>query len=280
MGGTQSCVQTGSNPHSMGYVLVNNSSKCLTLSDIPCACGNHRGFSTTHGKFKQDFQPLLSIAPGKSDKCWMSGREASAVNPEGWIHYNVEGGDTCVRIQFNSSGWSHGAHRIQAGIRVAAPRNISVRILEQSIEDDMPDGFRGTEVNRQFRIILTDRSSRELNFSNIAVGGSYAPQSTAEFKGSVRMNQNSLDHVPQFPTVSNPHALLHSLDVKAGGRVVTGGPCAGVAIQRVWYLLRDTLDPGSQWRKAKAPCIASDVVSWLNDHEGFRAGHLGKCILF
>jgi hypothetical protein len=306
MGGEQSCVETGANPHSMGYILVNRSSKDLTLCSDLCVCQQHRGFNANHGKFKAGWQPGSTVRAGYQDKCWMSGRDGSAVCPEGWIRYDVAGGGR-VEIVFNSGGWStvfsSGYGMNCAAIQVRSPANILVEVVQGSIESDMPTGFHGTDRHRQFTITLRDKKKsalrKLLNGSveaqrstgwkiqpepctargpgpdNIAVAGDASaavPQRTSEIMGCVNLAHN-LELVPAFPSVSSPQALKHALD---SGYVRTGGiPCAGVAIQRVWWLLHDYINPATQWSQVRAPCIASDVVSWLRI-EGFRADHLGS----
>jgi hypothetical protein len=306
MGGEQSCVETGGTPHSMGYILVNRSSKDLTLCSDRCACQRHSGFSANHGKFVDGSQPGWRVRAGCQDKCWMSGREGAAVCPEGWIRYDVDGGGT-VEIVFNSGGWSAGMNC--AAIQVRSPSNILAEVVQGSIESDMPTGFRGTDRHRQFTITLRDKISRiscvckaerwlcamqssevfgpasreDLKCAargprpdNVAVGGDTSaavPHKTSEIMGCVNL-VHDLDLVPAFPSVSSPQALKHALD-SGYGNVKTGGPCAGVAIQRVWWLLHDSINPATQWSQAKAPCIATDVISWLRI-EGFRADHLGN----
>jgi hypothetical protein len=95
MGSEQSCIADGGHPNDIAIHVINNSSKALKLSrQGPCVCHvQHRGFHALHGKFRQGFSPPQEIQAklGKYN-CWVSGRAGSAVKPEGWFSYEVEGG--------------------------------------------------------------------------------------------------------------------------------------------------------------------------------------------
>ena len=67
------CVADGANPHSMGYFLINNSTKKLSLSNDNCHedCKKQSGFSALHGKFKEGWQPESVIKAGGKSRCWM-----------------------------------------------------------------------------------------------------------------------------------------------------------------------------------------------------------------
>lgn len=81
------------------------------------------------------------------------------------------------------------------------------------------------------------------------------------------------DEVPSFPTYLNKTSLQNAIDGSKGGKVVTGGSCAGVAMQRVWWLTYNKIR-SSNWEDAPMPCIASHLEIRLQD-DGFRTYDLG-----
>jgi hypothetical protein len=147
--GNDCCVATGAGPNSMGFVLLNNSSKKMTLSNEKCAnsCGIHKGFSADHGKFRVDWTPLNVIGAGESSKCWMSGREGAPIKPSGWIKYNIEDGGI-LTFRFDDNG-------LKAEISHDCS-SINVSVNTENIERDMSEDFAGTDTNRQFLILVSD----------------------------------------------------------------------------------------------------------------------------
>jgi hypothetical protein len=156
----QLCVETGANPHSMGFYLINESSKKLTLSNDICVCGSHYGFSALHGKFKKDWQPQQTIEAGGESKCWMSGRDGAAVCPAGWIIYKIEGGGT-IKIEFNSAGWTDLQNRafIQASIQNST--SLKVFVKQNVIQSIIRNGFEGTDAHRQFVILISNDTNND-----------------------------------------------------------------------------------------------------------------------
>jgi hypothetical protein len=149
--GNELCVATGANPHSMGIYLLNNSSKLLKLSDDgPCGCSSqHRGFDAVHGKFKAEFAPPQAInANGGDYKCWVSGRDGSAVKPEGWFSYQVQGGGT-LKFKY---------HYIDQTVQVesAGPcsQSVTATVRREAIDAFMPAEFHGSSLH--FRVTLSD----------------------------------------------------------------------------------------------------------------------------
>ena len=336
--GNQSCVVDGANPHNMGYFLLNKSSKKLYLSDDTCQCGEHRGFSADHGKFKLGWQPKDVIESGDNDKCWMSGRAGSAVCPAGWIIYNIEDGGT-LRIEFNSAGWADFQNRAFIQAYVTNCSSLQVSVTQEEITLEMPSEFSGTDSHRQFKILVSDYNGGEksaiaglpakdrvipvIEFipggglfaaayhgiqgdddaaKHAAVKGGiglaggviagffgavYAQQIAGEAVGNVAMDINGpkdmkgcvriteLSTVPSFPTFLSQAALKNALDIGNGGQVVTENiNCAGVVIQRVWWLRHKWICPNSAWPKPKKTWIASDLCDWLKK-DGFKTDDLG-----
>ena len=163
--GNDCCVAGGANPHSMGYFLINTSSKKLSLSNEPCQpyCNRHRGFSAEHGKFKEGWEPRPSIEAGANGKCWMSGREGSAVCPEGWVKYKIDGGGGNLLIIYNSAGWTDLQNRAYMEVSVSkdSPLKVSVEIKNIELEMGTMNGirFQDVDVYRQFVILISDDSN-------------------------------------------------------------------------------------------------------------------------
>ena len=168
----QNCVAYGANPHSMGIILINNSSKNLILSQSLCQCENHHGFSAVHGKFKPGFEPQSVLRRGCSAKFWMSGREGSAVNPAGWISYYFEGGGK-MNIQYASAGWSDWKDEAFVRASIIDDESLIVDAIRKNIEYEMGinSGFNGTDSKRQFQITVSDRGGKNSYGTRISEAG-------------------------------------------------------------------------------------------------------------
>ena len=156
----QNCVETGANPHSMGYYLINESSKKLTLSNEICICGSHYGFSALHGKFKEGWQPQQTIEASGESKCWMSGREGAAVCPVGWIHYKIEGGGI-LKIEYNSAGWADLQNRAFIEASILNSSSLKVFVKQNVIQSIIRNGFEGTNADRQFVILVSNDTNND-----------------------------------------------------------------------------------------------------------------------
>jgi hypothetical protein len=308
MGANQSCVASGANPHSMGVRLINHSSKNFTLSqhaDHTCQCGDHRGFSAEHGKFRPDYTPPPTIRSSHAARMWMSGRSGSAVCPAGWIAYDIEGGGV-LQIIYNSAGWTDLQNRAFVLVHVTNCSSLTITIVEKDISRHFGSEFEGTDLHRQFEITVEDCDPRTINNRQSSCAGLAAENRVLSFvtlvipggglfvaayhgiQGNAKeareaaiqggiglaggviagplgaiLAQNiggravanvhlnisgpedmegchritELNTVPHFPTFLARANLRRALDRNLGGQVVTGGACAGVAIQRTWYLL-------------------------------------------
>ena len=112
--GNTNCVADGGTPHEMKIRLTNYTPFTFHLDDeaVCCSkCQHHRGFSAESGKFVQGHEPAQRIGPNDSMTTHVSGRESSAVVPDGWIQYIVSDSDgrqpKCkVRINYSGAGWS------------------------------------------------------------------------------------------------------------------------------------------------------------------------------
>ena len=151
-----SCVATGGNPHSMGYYLINKSSKRLTLSEVQCSCQYvHLGFSVHRGKYKEGWEPTQSIDAGGNSKCWMSGRAGAAITPAGWIIYNIEGGGT-LNIEFDYDEWMDLENQFFLKATIFRCATLKVSVKQKNIEAVIRNGFKGSDVKRQFEILISD----------------------------------------------------------------------------------------------------------------------------
>ena len=173
--GNQNCVADGANPHSMGIILINNSSKDLIISSNACKCPEqHRGFYAAHGKFRPGFEPRSVPKRGGVIQCWMSGREGSAVNPAGWINfnYNFEGGGKMCII-YTSAGLSDGKDQAFVKASIIEDASIIVDVIITNIEHEMGiySGFKGADAHRQFRITVSDRGGKNCYGTQISQAG-------------------------------------------------------------------------------------------------------------
>ena len=149
--GNDLCVASGANPHSMGIYLLNNSSKLLTLSDDgPCRCqSHHRGFNAEHGKFKEGFAPPQEIrANGGDYKCWVSGRAGTAVRPEGWFSFQVQGGG---KLKFK---YHYNNETVQVESTGPCSQSVTCTARQECIDAFMPAEFHGSSIH--FRVTLSD----------------------------------------------------------------------------------------------------------------------------
>ena len=92
---------------------------------------------------------------------------------------------------------------------------------------------------------------------------------------------NDFNSIPHFPCVLNGTALKMALSTELGGRVIEGGSCGGVALQRAHWILQRSCN-SAQWRLVGAAsqvflgngaCIATDLVNHC-DMAGLLAGHV------
>jgi hypothetical protein len=154
-----SCVADGSNPHSMGYYLMNESSKQLTLSNQSCTCNDkHTGFSVYRGKFKQGWQPQSVIEADEDSKCWMSGREGDVLlgpTPAGWVKYDIEGGGTLI-INYDYDGWGDLENVVFLQAVIYNSSSTKVLFMQKNIKGVISNGFEDSDVNRQFLIEISN----------------------------------------------------------------------------------------------------------------------------
>jgi len=150
-----SCVADGANPHSMGYYLMNESSKELTLSNQSCTCNDkHTGFSAHRGKFKQGWQPQSVIEAGEDDICWISGRVVGPT-PAGWVKYDIEGGGTLI-INYDYDGWGDLENVVFLQAVIYKSSTTKVSFMQKNIKGVIANGFEDSDVNRQFLIEISN----------------------------------------------------------------------------------------------------------------------------
>ena len=153
------CVADGANPHSMGYYLINESSKKLTLSNQSCACNHkHTGFSAYRGKFKQGWQPQSVIEAGEDNKCWMSGREGALPTPAGWVKYDIEGGGTLI-INYDYDGWGDLENVVFLQAVIYKSSSTKVSFMQKNIKGVIANGFEDSDLNRQFLIEISNATN-------------------------------------------------------------------------------------------------------------------------
>jgi hypothetical protein len=159
-----SCVASGANPNSMGYYLINKSSKRLTLSEVQCnrSCQGHFGFSVHSGKFKEGWEPTKVIEAGGDSKCWMSGRELATPKPAGWIIYNIEGGGT-LNIEFDYDNWMDLQNQFFLMATIFRCATLKVTVRQKNIETVISNGFEGSDVKRQFEILISDEKNNTIS---------------------------------------------------------------------------------------------------------------------
>ena len=96
-----------------------------------------------------------------------------------------------------------------------------------------------------------------------------------EMEGATKVDVETVSGAA-FPSVLSTAALIAAHDQALGGSVVTGGPCAGVALQRGICLLTGSVGAASIWRSVggrTTAVIASDMVYWC-EKDGFNAQHV------
>jgi hypothetical protein len=153
-----SCVADGANPHSMGYYLINESSKKLTLSNQSCTCNDkHTGFSAIRGKFKQGWQPQSVIEAGEDNKCWISGRVVGPT-PAGWVKYDIEGGGTLI-INYDYNGWGNLENVVFLQADIYNSSSTIVSFKQKNIKGVIANGFEDSDVNRQFLIVISNATN-------------------------------------------------------------------------------------------------------------------------
>ena len=166
--GNNSCVGDGTTPNSMGYILINNSSKSLFLSDFKCICERHRGFSALHGKFKEGYEPENFIKPGGNSRCWMYSGEGSAVHPVGWVNYSIEDGGS-MEIEYESDKWRHDRYGALIQVSISDCPSLTVSVEIKNIESKMGPDFEGTSEDQQFEIVVSDDTKGDGN-REVSVG--------------------------------------------------------------------------------------------------------------
>ena len=98
----------------MKIKITNNTPFALILDDqaVCCSkCQRHRGFSAESGKFVEGHQPSQRIGSKDSTTTHVSGRESSAVVPDGWIQYKLldpKGNQLpcTIKVNYTGAGWS------------------------------------------------------------------------------------------------------------------------------------------------------------------------------
>jgi hypothetical protein len=112
--GNTNCVADGGTPHKMTITLSNATPYIFVLDKSArcCSkCNEHCGFSAESGKFVNGHVPPIEIKPNASSDIHVSGRESSAVVPDGWIQYEIHdplGNATLckIRVNYSGAGWS------------------------------------------------------------------------------------------------------------------------------------------------------------------------------
>jgi hypothetical protein len=270
--GNQSCVSTGGAPHQMTIELINTSGGDIELDPSKiCECPErHQGFHAAHGKF--NFEPARSIHNGYKTIIKVSGREASAVNPVGWIQYRwCENHSAKLYLDYNSAGWTDLQNRsfISAICRGTNKYGVSVEQVD----------------NRGYKITITPFAQVS---TTVASGGQYAedrimgliwtgfadlPCHPEELGGSRIIRSSDFPNIKKFPCVLNSEALYNAVY----DSIPEGYSCGGVAIQRAWWLLFGRCDSQSARKVGKAwkcgGCIASDLITHCKN-DGLAAGHV------
>ena len=107
--GNTNCVATGGTPHRCDIVIANNTDFPLDL-DLSQGCGgeecNHRGFQVNAGKIVHGFEPPSKIGAHSLGRFSVSGREGSAVAPNGKVYYRNDSLNLNVVISWANSGWT------------------------------------------------------------------------------------------------------------------------------------------------------------------------------
>jgi hypothetical protein len=252
--GNQSCVATGGAPHQMTIALVNTSGGDIELDPTKtCECKDkHQGFYAAHGKF--NFIPLTTLRNGCETLIKVSGREASAVNPVGWIQYR----------------WCKN-HRSFISVICRGTNEYGVNVKQVG--------------NRDY--IITVSPVTQIS-TTVASGGQYAedrilgafsptieglPCHPEELGGSIIIPSRDLPHIKKFPCVLNSKALYNAIYE----RIPEGYSCGGVAIQRAWWLFFGRCDSQSARKVGKSwdcgGCIASHLIEHCKN-DGLDAGHV------
>ena len=102
------CVAGGGCPHKIDVVITNNTKYKLDL-DQKQDCGREckcKGFLVTSGKIVEGFEPPQIIKPYSQETFSASGREGSAVAPNGKVFYVNEEEDLKVMFEWNNAGWT------------------------------------------------------------------------------------------------------------------------------------------------------------------------------
>jgi hypothetical protein len=169
--GNNDCVASGANPHSMVYVVRNDSNEDLELTSRRCpeSCQQrHLGFGAMHGKFKEGFTPKQVLKAHSKHYVWMSGRAGSAVNPDCWIEYNTKDNKAVVlKLLCKGAGWTDLQNRaeIKASFKGDTTLNVSVQVDETVAQQMRSNNIAVKEIDnhRQFAIVIssTGRNRKE-----------------------------------------------------------------------------------------------------------------------
>lgn len=106
--GNTACVATGGTPHKVELKIVNNTELILQL-DTTQDCGrgcDHKGWQVAAGKIVAGQEPPEAIQPFSSEQFSVSGREASAVAPNGKVFYENAGAELKIALGWTCSGWT------------------------------------------------------------------------------------------------------------------------------------------------------------------------------
>ncbi len=262
--GNSSCVATGGAPHQVTIKVINLSGGTIELDPSrTCDCGEgHGGFNAKHGKFNGS--PFASMDTGLECIFRVSGREASAVCPEGWVQYRWRlDNNIKLRIEYNAAGWTDLQNRsfVSAAI-VQSTKKYGVEVITIN---DWSYEIKLAPV----KVISTTSASGGLHAEN-RIKGFFGDKSFVshpeQMATSVRVSTSEIPSIANsFPCVASSDAFLSALDVKSGGQVVTNGySCGGVAIQRAWFLLtrrcssKAAIKVGKSWDCGG--CIATDLI--------------------
>lgn len=104
----QSCVASGGTPNRSDIIIKNDTPHDLSLNvEEKCDCyEEHKGFMATNGKFVKGKLPPAVIKAHSMGRFSVSGREASAVAPNGKVfYYNIKE-NLKVVYTWNASGFT------------------------------------------------------------------------------------------------------------------------------------------------------------------------------
>lgn len=135
--GNENCIADGGCPHEMYITFVNWSGSTIELDpnenceNSKCEC-SHYGFYAAHGKFRQGYCPSQSLNNNTQCNIRVSGREGSAVCPEGWIRFRwVDNRSHKLWITYNAAGWTDFQNKSFVSASIYGTTAMSVTVVEE-----------------------------------------------------------------------------------------------------------------------------------------------------